>query len=374
RCVSGTREDAPRVVHLDTERGWRGGERQVLWLAEQLARTGHCSMVAARSGEPLVARAAAAGLAVVRCDPRMEFDPRAALRLRAMVRHERMDIVHAHTAHAVALGAMATAGTAAELVVTRRVDFALRNNGFTRWKYGRASTIIAISGAVRDALIASGVGAARIAMVTDGIPLDRRIAPASVETLAALGVPAGIPLVVMVAALVQHKDPLTFVSAVNALRRRVPAARALLVGDGPLRRAVQDEISRLGLGDVLMLTGYRTDADALIAAAGVVVLSSEQEGMGSVLLDAMALGKPVAATTAGGIPDIVIDAETGLLVPPHDGAALGEAIARLLTDAALAERLGRAGAARVQRFSMERTAAATAAVYSRVLADRGRSR
>lgn len=372
--MSDTPADAVRVVHLDTERGWRGGERQVLWLAEQLARTGHCGVVAARSGEPLALRAAAAGLAVVHCNPRTEFDPHAALRLRALVRRERMDIVHAHTAHAVALGAMATAGTAAELVVTRRVDFALRKNGFTRWKYDRASAIIAISGAVRDTLVAGGVDAARVSVVTDGIPLDRPIAAASIDALAALGVPAGSPLVVMVAALVRHKDPLTFVSAVSALRGRVPAARALLVGDGPLRQAVQSEISRLGLDDVLRLTGYRTDADALLAAASVVVLSSEQEGMGSVLLDAMALGKPVAATTAGGIPDIVIDAETGLLVPPHDGTALGDAIVRLLTDAALAERLGRAGAARAPLFSMERTAAATAAVYSRVLAERGRSR
>jgi len=372
--VSGALVDAPRIVHLDTERGWRGGERQVLWLAGQLARCGHRSMVAARSGEPLAARAAAAGLEVVHCDPRMEFDPHAALRLRAMVRRERMDIVHAHTAHAVALGAMAVAGTAARLVVTRRVDFALRQNGFTRWKYGRASAIIAISGAVRDALIASGVDAARITVVPDGIPLDRRVSAASRDTLAALGVPPGSPLVVMVAALVQHKDPLTFVSAVNAVRGRVPGVRALLVGDGPLRQVVREEIARLGLGDVLALTGYRTDADALIAAASVVVLSSEQEGMGSVLLDAMALGKAVAATTAGGIPDVVIDAETGLLVPPHDGAALGDAIARLLTDTALADRLGRAGAARARHFSMEQTAAATAAVYVRVLAERGRSR
>ena len=372
--MSGALVNAPRVVHLDTERGWRGGERQVLWLAGQLTRGGHRSIVAARSGEPLAARAATAGLDVVHCDPRMEFDPHAALRLRALVRREQMDIVHAHTAHAVALGAMTVAGTATRLVVTRRVDFALRRNGFTRWKYGRASAIIAISGAVRDALLASGVDAARISVVSDGIPLDRQVSAASPDTLAALGVPPGSPLVVMVAALVPHKDPLTFVSAVNAMRGRVPLARALLVGDGPLHQVVREEIARLGLGDVLMLTGYRTDADALIAAASVVVLSSEQEGMGSVLLDAMALGKPVAATTAGGISDVVSDTETGLLVPRHDGAALGDAIARLLTETALAERLGRAGAVRARRFSMEQTAAATAAVYARVLAERGRSR
>src|SRR5581483_10740632 len=104
-----------------------------------------------------------------------------------------------------------------------------------------------------------------------------------------------------------------------------PGIEALLVGDGPLRDAVESEVTALGLGGVLVVAGYRTDADALLAAADVAVLSSREEGMGSVLLDALAFGVPVAATRAGGIPEIVAEGETGLLADVSDPTALGDA-------------------------------------------------
>lgn len=355
------------VLHVDTERGWRGGERQALWLAQALERAGHRSLVAGRAGEPFATRAAAAGLDLVPIAPFSELDPRAVLRLRRAIRREEVDIVHAHTGHAVGLAALATVRSRARMVVTRRVDFRLRGNPGSRWKYARAHGLIAISRAVRDALVASGIAPARIDLVPDGIELDRRFHRADVVTLEALGVPPRSPLVVQVAALVQHKDPLTFVRAMDVVRRRVPTVRALMVGEGAMRAAVETEIAARGLGAVVRLTGFRTDADSLLAAADVVTLSSEAEGLGTVLLDALSIGKPVAATAGGGIPEVVSDGITGVLVPIRDPAALGEAIARILGDPALAARLAAAGPARAAEFSMERTAERTLDVYRRVL-------
>src|SRR5690348_18437360 len=97
-----------RILHIDTERGWRGGERQTLWLATELAHRGHRSIVVARPEEPLAHRALAAGLDVVACAPLLEVDPRAVLALRRVIRRQRIDVVHAHTAHAVGLAALAT--------------------------------------------------------------------------------------------------------------------------------------------------------------------------------------------------------------------------------------------------------------------------
>src|SRR5581483_9635815 len=131
-----------RVLHIDTERGWRGGERQALWLARELARRGHHSVVAARPDEPLAERAARDGLTVVECAPRSELDLAAARRLRRALLERSVDLVHAHTAHAVATAALATLGTRVPFVVSRRVDFPLRRNVGTRWKYGRAAMII----------------------------------------------------------------------------------------------------------------------------------------------------------------------------------------------------------------------------------------
>ncbi len=145
-----------------------------------------------------------------------------------------------------------------------------------------------------------------------------------------------------------HKDPVNFVRAMARVRTRVPNAHGLLVGDGPLRADVEREIRALGLEGAVHLAGYRTDADSLLATADVVCLSSKEEGMGSVLLDALAFGRPVAATRAGGIPEVIVDGDCGLLAAVQDPTALGDAIATLLADAPLGARLA-ANAPRARR-------------------------
>jgi glycosyltransferase involved in cell wall biosynthesis len=354
------------ILHIDTERGWRGGERQVLWLCQALNAMGHRALLAARPLEPLAQRARQAGIDIVPCTPRFEFDPWAAWRLRQIVASEDVRVVHAHTAHAVSLAALARRGTAASMVVTRRVDFALRKNWPTRWKYGQADRIIAISRAVRAALVSSGVDPARIDLIPSGIDLRRRIDPATDERLAELGAGGPGPLVVQVSQLVTHKDPLTFVRAVAAARRRVPTLRALLVGEGYLRAEVEREIATLDLTGTLVAPGYCPDADALIAAAQVCTLSSQEEGLGTALLDAMSLGKPVVATAAGGIPEIVESDRCGLLAPVHDHERMGALVANILLDPALAARLSTGATARAAEFSVLETARRTAATYETV--------
>lgn len=362
------------VMHVNTERGWRGGERQTLWLALGVSRAGHRSMMVVRPGQPLAERSAEAGLETVLCAPGSEIDLVAARWLRRCILANGVDVVHAHTAHAVALAAMAVRRTPARMVLTRRAGFRIRSNPFTRWKYRRADAVIAISNRVARSLLDGGVDPALIDVIPSGVPLDREIVPAS---RALLGVADDAPLVVMVGALTHEKDPITFVRAIAVARRQVPSLRALLVGDGPLRGEVQGEAARLEVTEFLRLTGQREDADELIAASDIVVLSSREEGLGSVLLDAMAFAKPVAATAAGGIPEVVVHEETGLLVETRDANALGEAIARIAGDRELAARLGAGARARAPNFSMDETVARTVAVYERVLSApsiRGRPR
>lgn len=364
---------APRltVLHIDTERGWRGGERQAFWLATGLQARGHRSIVAARPGEPLALRVAERGVTVVPCAPFSEADPLAAARLRGVIRREGVDIVHAHTGHAVALGALARMGTPARLVLTRRVDFPLKRNWGTRWKYRQADGCIGVCGSAAKSLVDAGLPAASVHVVHSGVDLGRRVAAAGRETLAALGVPEGAPLVVQVAALVEHKDPLTFVRAMDVARRRVPSLRALMVGEGPMRERVEREIEERGLDGTVRLTGYRTDADSLLAAADVATLSSTAEGIGGVLIDALSFGTPVVATRASGFVEVVRHGETGLLVPVGDAGAFGEAVATILLDPAMARRMSDAGPRDATRFSIDNTVEGTLAVYREVLGSRG---
>ena len=361
-----------RILHVDTERGWRGGERQAFWLAERLVRLGHHSVMAVRPGEPLATKAQEAKIPIIPLAPFGEMDILAAMTLRRAIVKEDADIVHAHSGHAVALAALATIGTRARMVLTRRVSFPLKRNPASLWKYARADAMIAVCRATADSLVASGIESGRITVAYSGVDLTRVIPPATPETLASLGVGAGAPLVVMVAALVDHKDPLTFVRAMEVVRRAVPSVQALMVGEGELRPSIEREITALGLSDQVHLAGFRTDADSLISVADVVALSSSDDGIGGVAIDAMSFGKPVAATAAGGIPEAIANGETGLIVPVGDAAALGAAIARLITDRALAERMGANGIRRAPMFSIDNTVERTVEVYERVLAVRSR--
>jgi glycosyltransferase involved in cell wall biosynthesis len=363
---AGSRRSPTTILHIDTERGWRGGERQVLWLAESLIRSGNKCIIAARPDGPLATRAAERGLHVFPCSPLAEFDPITALRLRRLIKREGIQIVHAHTAHAAAL-AVTCAGDA-ETVITRRVDFRIGRGWFSQLKYRRAAAVIAISDAVSRVLVAGGVDESKIEIIPSGIDLHRTVQPADRQTLQSLGIPENAPLVVMIAALVNHKDPLTFVSAMKDVVAAVPRAHAMIVGEGPLRPAVEQSISELGLTGRIHLAGFREDADSILAAADAVALSSREEGLGTVLIDALWMGKPIAATRAGGIPEIIQHGSSGLLASVENAAELGDAISRLLTDEVLRSRLALGGRARAAMFSVERTAARTSMVYDRVIA------
>jgi glycosyltransferase involved in cell wall biosynthesis len=363
---------APLVVlYVDINTEWRGGQRQLLWMGEGLKRHGGRPLFALRTGVPLAARARAAGIDVIAIDPLVaEWGPWTVLRLRRVIRREQVSIVHAQSGHTMALAALASLGTAARIVFARRVTTPLRRNRPTRWKYARAQRLISVSRAGVEGLLRAGVDPARVRVVPSGVPLANPAAPASAELLSSLGVAPGAPLAVMVGSLSAAKDPSTFLRAIAAARRAVPTLHALLVGDGPLREALRSEIRALGLEGAVHLTGFRTDPEALEAAASVVVLTSRSlEGTPGVLLDALVLGKPIVATNVGGVPEVIEDGISGLLVPIGDADALGAAIARVVRDSSLAARLSAGARARAPMFSIENTVERTIAIYRELLAE-----
>jgi glycosyltransferase involved in cell wall biosynthesis len=155
--------------------------------------------------------------------------------------------------------------------------------------------------------------------------------------------------------------------ALAAVRRSRPDVQGLLVGGGPLLADARRLRGDLGLEDRVRLAGHRDDAERLLAAGTVAVLSSRDEGLGTTLLDAMLWGVPVVATAAGGVREIVRDGLDGLLSPPGDGEALGANLARVLADAGLHERLVASGRERVRAFSVDRMVDGTVDAYRHAL-------
>jgi glycosyltransferase involved in cell wall biosynthesis len=188
----------------------------------------------------------------------------------------------------------------------------------------------------------------------------------------AFWLPHGAPVVGNVAALVAHKGQRHLIEAIPLVIREVPDARLVILGEGELRPQLEHQVKHLRLEKHVVLPGFRADVLSLIKGFDLFVMSSETEGLGTSLLDAMAAGKACIGTRVGGIPEVIDDGRTGLLVPPHDAAALAGAIVKLLKDSALRTRMADAGLERVgTQFSVEKMVDGTLAAYGRTK-DEGR--
>lgn len=301
-----------------------------------------------------------------------EIDLTAAWRLSRLLATHRPDVVHAHDSHGLAIAATAlsfgAAAPAPQLIASRRVDFHLNRNSFSRWKHRHVAQFIAASQAIADMLYTDGIARDRISVVHDGIDVDRigRIAPTSVHQ--EFWLPHGVPVLVNIGALVDHKGQRYLLDALPLAMRRIPDLHLVILGEGELRRPLEQQVQRLHLERAVRMPGFRSDVLALARSADLFVMSSVTEGLGSTVLDAMAMGLAVVGTRAGGIPEAVVDGETGLLVPVADPPALADAIVSLMNDPARRARFGDAGRQRVARhFTVDHLVERTFAVYQEVV-------
>lgn len=223
--------------------------------------------------------------------------------------------------------------------------------------------IIAISQAVAESLVREGVPPTKIRVIPNGIAVEEFSRASGAAVRVELGV-GNRPLVGMVARLVAEKSPQDFVKAAALIKEKHPDAMFVLVGAGPLQEELMDLVQTLNLHREFRFLGYRRDIAAVTAALDVVVLTSCQEGLGLVLLEAMAAGKPVVATAVGGITEVVQPEQTGLLVSVGNPPAVADAVLRLLDNRKQAQQMGRAGQKLVQQeFSQAAMARRTAELY-----------
>lgn len=343
-----------------------GGEVHLMHLVRGALTGGWEVSVAAASGSALAADAGSAGAAVTELEYARARIPREPGRLRELAEGCGACVVVGTGFLANMLVRRAAAGLDGVAVVNiahtepdasrhegsgplriamrRRIDLASRS---------RVDAFIAVSSAVRNALCAGDVAPERVHVIPNGIDIAALRAAAELpgpDALRATG-----PLVGCVGRLTPVKGVEHFVRMSSALGFQVPRARFVVAGSGPEESRLREIAYAHGLGDRLVFLGYVTPAAPVLAACDVVVVPSLSEGFSLVAAEAMALSRPVVATRVGGVTDVVVDGETGLLAPPADPESLGTAVARLLRDPALAVRMGEAGASRVEKhFTVER--------------------
>jgi glycosyltransferase involved in cell wall biosynthesis len=349
-----------RVAHVHRIRGIGGSERHLLTLLPALAELGAEPVLVGLDDPSWDVAPFYRELAVpsVRIPAPRDLDPLLGVRLRRALRSLRPDVVHTHLVHADLYGALAAGRT--PLVSTKHNDDRFRLGPFRhveRLLARRSARAIAITEALRRFTVERvGLPADKVTTIHYG--LDE---PPAAWAPAELDLPGG-PLVVAVARLVPQKGLDVAVRAIAGLD-----ATILVLGEGEERSRL--EMLGRELGVRLLLPGRVGDVAAVLRRADLLVHPARWEGFGLALLEAMLCSLPVVATRVSSIPEIVADGETGLLVPPDDPDALGDALGRLLADDALRRRLGEAGHARARaEFSVERMARRTLAVYEAVRA------
>jgi L-malate glycosyltransferase len=245
-----------------------------------------------------------------------------------------------------------------------------------RWACRAADHVLVNAMAVKTLLVQQGYDGSRISVITNGIDVSRFRRPGEAKGVrAGLGVPASAPVVAVMARLNRLKGIEYFLDAALLVAKRFDDVRFLIVGDSvsqAYRAELEARARALGLGERVVFTGFRSDVPDLLSLVSVSVLPSLSEGLSNVVLEAMAAGVPVVATSVGGTPEIVDDGVTGLLVPPRDAEALAHAISSLLADPARRLAIGEAGRRRVEeRFSLEAMVRATEQLYERLLREAG---
>lgn len=363
------------VLHVSTPSSWRGGEQQVAYLVEALQAEGIRQWVLTPEGSELSRRINIAQEQICIYGKRGLLNLALASRIAGICRDHSIDLIHTHDsqAHSAAVVSAAVFGMRCPVVVSRRVDFPVSSNPFSRWKYNHPAVrrILCVSEEIKRITKPAIRNTSVLEVVHSGIDLERYARPVeqAFDLRRELGLDPNTPLVGNLSALADHKDYPTWIRTARRLSRLEPNMRFIIAGTGPDEQLIRDQILQAGLQDTVFLLGFRKDVERLMQSLNVFLITSKTEGLGTIVLEALAAGVPVVATRAGGIPEMIIDGETGLLAPIGDDNTLAQSVLRIFTDTALRETLVAGGRKKAATFSFRNTAAKTLQAYRAVLAE-----
>jgi glycosyltransferase involved in cell wall biosynthesis len=326
----------------------------------------------------LIEAARQSDVPVERIPERFVFDVQVVSRLRKLVEHLNPDVIQTHASKSHFLMRCSGLGKEKPWIAFHHgytnTDFRSPiYNGLDRWSLKAPQRIVTVSVATKEQLRRHGVSE-RITVVHNAVPapLHRQAlddASAIRQKKIALGVSPDEKIILCVGRLSKEKAQIDMVAAIAHLAKQRPdlAVRVFIIGDGPERERIVQAIQSAGLGKSVVLTGYLKDLTPYYEAADVVAIPSLSEGSPNVLLEAMALGAPIAATEVGGIPEIVTHGETALLVPPQDPGAMAAAIGRLISEPGTASALARRAREKVETdYSPESRAKSLVSIYDEV--------
>jgi len=373
-----------RVLHLRSSSGFYGPERQILQLAEPLQGDGfHIEiLILYRRGEnqpllhPLMEMAKGSGLEAGQLDDRAKFSLKMIQGIAKKLKEGEFSLLHTHDYKANLLGLIAARLAKVPSVATVHLHdlstYALRLYRLLDLVTLRFfPKVITVAESLRQELIGAGLPADKLVTIHNAIDAQAFASQAEADNhrlREQLGIEDQQPIVSTVGRLSPQKRHQDFLEAARRTLAVLPGAHFLVIGDGPERGDLEALAASLGIDSAVSFLGHRQDVAAWMAISDVIVMASIREGLPYVLLEALALAKPVVATCVGGVPELIRDGETGLLVPTQQPARMAEAILYVLSHGEEAARLGEKGRELVwQKFSPQSMAHKTAEVYREVL-------
>jgi glycosyltransferase involved in cell wall biosynthesis len=361
-----------RILHTECSRGWGGQELRILAEACGMAGRGHEVWLAAPPESRIAGAADARGIPVVSVGFRRPWGLGDVAVLRRTIGRLGIQVLNTHSSWDAWIGGLAgrLAGKGVRVVRTRHLSTPIPHSRSSRFLYMRLADHVVTTGeAIRQRMIeANDFAGDRITSVVTGVDLPRfRPAREAAVVRQALGLPANVPVVGTVSTIRSWKGHLDLLAAIASLRADRDI-RGLLVGDGPYAEVVRSRVRELRLEGAMVMPGQREDVADLLSAMDVFAFpSTANEGVPQAVLQAMALRRPVVAARVGGIPEVVRDGETGLLVSARDPSALARAIGRAMDDAPAAQRWVKTAADLVQaEYTVEAMLGKMEAIYQRV--------
>lgn len=361
----------PSILHVSSARTWRGGEQQIAYLVTFLQKQGIPQRILCVEAGEMEEWCKKQQVPHTTYAKRSAIDPKVARLIKQLCHQNKHTVVHAHDSHAHTYACIAASlfRNAVPIVLHRRVDFPVKKNRLSYWKYNHKNikSIICVSAAIQKVIAPTIKDKKKLCVVHSGIDLARFKFQDSAILKQEYQIQEGQLLIANVAAIAGHKDYFTFVDTIEILlKKEIPLTAFIIGGDGGEQADIEQYIAQKNLQQHIILTGFRKDIPAILPEMDVFLFTSKEEGLGTSVLDAFACAVPVVATDAGGISEMVEHEKTGLLANIGDAASLAKHILRLQNEPSIKEQLTQNAQQRLQAFSKEKMGAKILSIYQEI--------
>jgi len=361
------------ILHLSSAKTWRGGEQQIAYLIEELNESQIRQSVLCVQDTPFTTWYREQNIPFFTYRKRSSIDLKVARLIKKIVVREKITHLHVHDSHAHTFAVLAATlfGMKKPIILSRRVDFPIKKNIFSRWKYNHNSVkkIICISHNIKRVIQDYIKDQSKLKVVYSGIRPEKFTNPKTVKNKLRqeYHIHKNKKIIANIAALADHKDYPTFVRTAEILARKRSDLQFLIIGgDAGEEETIRQMIQAKDLEQNILLTGFRKDISEVFPELDILLFTSKEEGLGTTVLDAFASQVPVVATAGGGISEMVIHQKTGWLTDIGNEEQLAKGIEQVLSDESFKNELIAQASIHLQEFTSKKMAAAVLAIYNTV--------